>query len=101
MPHRPDQPLGANNHPEIKRKTWAAIGEQDEGELAVLVSNGWVRLIETDNAVTFAPIHIQIDYSLHLGGDLIEGVVFRREGDSNHEVRDGPQRHSLYCVIAY
>lgn len=60
------------------------MGEQDEGELAILVSNGWVRLVQKANGegVEFAPIEIQIDYSLNLGTDLTEGIVFRR-GDQN------------------
>lgn len=81
-----------NSHPEIKRKTWAAMGEQDEGELAILVSNGWVRLIQKGETVEFAPIHIQIEYSLNLGGDITEGIVFRR--DSQNEVRGRHHRHS-------
>lgn len=62
------------------------MGEQDEGELAVLVSNGWVRLIQKGDAVDFAPILIQIDYSLHLGNDITEGIVFRRDTESTPQV---------------
>lgn len=82
LPSRSDQPIDIKSHPEIKRKTWAALGEEDEGELAILVSNGWVRLVQKGDAVDFAPIQIQIDYSLNLGPDVTEGIVFRREGGS-------------------
>jgi len=68
------------------------MGEQDEGELAILVSNGWVRLIQKGETVEFAPIHIQIEYSLNLGGDITEGIVFRR--DSQNEVRGRHHRHN-------
>jgi transcription initiation factor TFIID subunit 2 len=85
LPQR-EPPIELSSHPEIKRKTWAAMGEQDEGELAILVSGGWVRLIQREQAVNFAPIHIQIDYTLSLGGDVTEGIVFRQE--AQNEVRD-------------
>lgn len=62
------------------------MGEQDEGELAILVSNGWVRLLQKGDVVDFAPIVIQIDYSLHVGGDPTEGIIFRRDTPTNHEV---------------
>lgn len=65
------------------------MGEQDEGELAILVSNGWVRLQQKGDGYAFAPIVIQIDYSLQLGGDVTEGIVFRRDGDSQPEVSYG------------
>jgi transcription initiation factor TFIID subunit 2 len=41
-----DPPLEIRSHPEIKRKAWAASGEKDEGELAISVSGGWVRLVK-------------------------------------------------------
>lgn len=85
-----DPPIDLKSHQEIKRKTWAALGERDEGELAISVSHGWVRLLETEGAdgtaaVTFAPITIQIDYELVIGGDVVEGIVFRRPGDGGDE----------------
>ncbi|OCF35231.1 transcription initiation factor TFIID subunit 2 [Kwoniella heveanensis BCC8398] len=87
-----DPPIDIKSHPEIKRRTWAAMGERDEGELAVSVSGGWVRLVETQmpggqggSHVTFAPIQVQIDYQLVLGGDVVEGIVFRRPGDGGDE----------------
>ncbi|WVF68463.1 hypothetical protein IAT40_003229 [Kwoniella sp. CBS 6097] len=87
-----DPPIDIKSHPEIKRRTWAAMGERDEGELAVSVSGGWVRLVETQmpggqggSHVTFAPIQVQIDYQLALGGDVVEGIVFRRPGDGGDE----------------
>jgi transcription initiation factor TFIID subunit 2 len=58
------------------------MSEQDEGELAILVSGGWVRLIQRGQVVNFAPIHIQIDYTLALGGKLTEGIVFRQEAQN-------------------
>jgi transcription initiation factor TFIID subunit 2 len=88
LPQRNDQPIEIKSHIEIKRKTWAGMAEQDEGELAVLVSNGWVRLVQKGDAVDFAPIMIQIDYSLHLGAEITEGIVFRRDTES-HEVCPG------------
>jgi len=83
--------IDIRSHTEIKRKTWSAIGERDEGELAISVSGGWVRLLSSQgkvevNAVSFAPIQVQIDYRLVLGGDIIEGIVFRRPGDGGDEV---------------
>lgn len=94
LPQRDGQPIEIKSHTEIKRKTWAGMGEQDEGELAILVSNGWVRLVQKGDAVDFAPILIQVDYSLHLGGEVTEGIVFRRDAESNHEV-------SLNCRLSY
>lgn len=67
------------------------MGESDEGELAISVSGGWVRLVESQNIagqdpqVTFAPIQVQIDYQLVVGGDVVEGIVFRRPGDGGNE----------------
>lgn len=52
--------------------------ERDEGELAIAVSGGWVRLIEGPQGVAFAPIQIQIDYNLQIGHEVIEGIVFRQ-----------------------
>ncbi|WWD20285.1 hypothetical protein CI109_104761 [Kwoniella shandongensis] len=87
-----EPPIDIKSHPEIKRKTWAATGERDEGELAISVSGGWVRLIESQagggqgaTQVGFAPIHVQIDYQLVLGGSVVEGIVFRRPGDGGDE----------------
>ncbi len=81
-----EPPMDIRSHTEIKRKTWAAMGEGDEGELAILVSGGWVRLLSSEGsleggAVSFAPIQVQIDYRLVVGGDVVEGIVFRRPGD--------------------
>ncbi|KAK4688551.1 transcription initiation factor TFIID subunit 2, partial [Tremellales sp. Uapishka_1] len=88
-----DPPVDIKSHPEIKRKTWAAMGERDEGELAISVSGGWVRLVENRGAgqdghvpvIGLAPIHVQIDYQLVVGGDVIEGIVFRRPGDGGDD----------------
>jgi len=78
-----DPPLDIKSHPEIKRKTWASSGEKDEGELAISVSGGWVRLVQgEDGKVGFAPIHIQVDYRLVVGGDVVEGIVFDKGGDN-------------------
>ena len=89
-----DPPVELNSHPEIKRKTWAAMGEQDEGELAILVSNGWVRLVQKGDTVEFAPIHIEIEYTLNLGGEITEGIVFRRESQNevSHQCDHGRAR---------
>lgn len=83
--------MDIRSHTEIKRKTWTATGEKDEGELAISVSGGWVRLFSSEGemegaAVSFAPIQVQVDYRLALGGDVVEGIVFRRPGDGGHEV---------------
>lgn len=87
-----EPPMDLKSHQEIKRKTWAALGEKEEGELAISVSHGWVRLVETEGAgpdggvaVSLAPIQIQIDYQLNVGGEVIEGIVFRRPGDCGDE----------------
>lgn len=87
-----EPPIDLKSHQEIKRKTWAALGERDEGELAISVSHGWVRLVETDGAgpdggpaVSLAPIQIQIDYQLVVGGEVVEGIVFRRPGDGGDD----------------
>ncbi|WVQ77717.1 hypothetical protein IAR50_007407 [Cryptococcus sp. DSM 104548] len=86
-----EPPIDIKSHPEIKRKTWAALGESDEGELAISVSGGWVRLVESpskegqDPQVAFAPIQVQIDYQLVVGGDVIEGIVFKRPGDGGND----------------
>ncbi|WVQ79213.1 hypothetical protein IAT38_001309 [Cryptococcus sp. DSM 104549] len=85
-----EPPIDVKSHPEIKRKTWAAMGESDEGELAISVSGGWVRLVQQivggqDAGVSFAPIQVQIDYQLVVGGDVVEGIVFKRPGDAGNE----------------
>ncbi|WVR08077.1 hypothetical protein IAU60_005123 [Kwoniella sp. DSM 27419] len=86
-----EPPIDIRSHPEIKRKLWAATGERDEGELAISVSGGWVRLVESvlpsgqAGQVAFAPIQVQIDYQLALGGDVVEGIVFRRPGDGGDD----------------
>lgn len=86
-----EPPIDIRSHQEIKRKTWAALGERDQGELAISVSHGWVRLVETPSAtggaptVSLAPIQIQIDYQLVVGGDVIEGILFRRPGDGGDD----------------
>ncbi|WWC92779.1 uncharacterized protein L201_007738 [Kwoniella dendrophila CBS 6074] len=96
-----EPPIDIKSHPEIKRKTWSSMGESDEGELAISVSGGWVRLLQTQiqsssslngaedqggqTQVSFAPIQIQIDYQLVLGGDVVEGIVFNRPGDAGDD----------------
>lgn len=69
-----EPPIDLRSHPEIKRKTWSAMSEQDEGELAISVSGGWVRLLEGE--ARLAPIEIRIDYSLVVGRDVVDGIVF-------------------------
>ena len=72
-----EPPVDLKSHTEIKRKTWAAMGERDNGELAISVSGGWVRLIRNDDeTMRFAPIEVQIDYRLAVGKDVVEGIVF-------------------------
>jgi transcription initiation factor TFIID subunit 2 len=48
-----------------------------------------VRLVEEPQGegvtVKLAPIQIQIDYSLNIGGEVTEGIVFRRPGDGGDE----------------
>lgn len=56
----------SRDHPAIKRHTWAAIDEADEGELAISVSGGWIRLVEGERRL--APIDIRIDYTVTPGG---------------------------------
>nr|ODN87996.1 transcription initiation factor TFIID subunit 2 [Cryptococcus depauperatus CBS 7841] len=83
-----DPPIDMKSHPEIKRKMWATMAEADEGELAISVSGGWVRLQPApgqDSHVAFAPIHVQVDYQLVIGGDVVEGIVFKRPGDAGNE----------------
>ena len=69
------------------------MGEQDEGELAILVSNGWVRLVQKGDTVEFAPIHIEIEYALNLGGEITEGIVFRRESQNEVSHHGGNGRN--------
>jgi transcription initiation factor TFIID subunit 2 len=76
LPFR-DPPVQIRSHTEIKRKTWAAIHERDEGELAISVTGGWIRLLDGDTAL--APIEIQVDYRLIAGEGTIEGIVFDGE----------------------
>lgn len=61
------------------------MAEKEQGELAVSVSGGWVRIVEADNGAAFAPIHLKIDYELVVGGEAVEGIVFRRPGDAGDE----------------
>ncbi|RXK36392.1 hypothetical protein M231_06358 [Tremella mesenterica] len=78
LPNR-DPPVEISSHPEIKRRTWAATGEGDEGELAISVSGGWVRIVQVGDHSDLGVIQIQIDYSLTLGGKVVEGIVFERD----------------------
>ena len=74
-----EPPIDIKSHQEIKRKTWAALGEKDEGELAISVSGGWIRVVQgAGEAMTLAPIEVRIDYSLVLGGEVVEGIVFEQ-----------------------
>lgn len=52
----------ARDHPAIKRKTWEAIDESNNGELAVSVSGGWIRLVEGEGRL--APLELRIDYRI-------------------------------------
>lgn len=75
----------AGSHPALKRKTWAAYSAADQGELAISVSGGWVRLEPSDSSLSgspFAPIEIRVDYALTAGSDELGGVVFR-QGDNS------------------
>ena len=92
-----EPPIDIRSHTEIKRKTWSATGERDEGELAISVSGGWVRLLSSQSqlnggAVSFAPIEVHIDYRLRVGGEVIEGIVFRnpQDGDEVRKSSSGP-----------
>lgn len=72
------------------------MAEKEQGELAVSVSGGWVRIVEADNGAAFAPIHLKIDYELVVGGDTVEGIVFRRPGDAGDDnVRNSRKRSGL------
>ncbi|ORY34750.1 hypothetical protein BCR39DRAFT_514465 [Naematelia encephala] len=73
-----EPPLDIKSHPEIKRKTWAAMGERDEGELAISVSGGWVRVLQEGESVSLAPIEVRIEYRLNVTEPL-EGIVFNRD----------------------
>ena len=83
MPTR-EPPVDITSHPEIKRKTWAATGEADQGELAISCTGGWIRIVQTATHQELAPIDIRVDYSLTLGGKITEGIVFERDNVSRH-----------------
>lgn len=80
-------PIDIRSHPEFKRKTWTAKNEGEEGELAISVSGGWVRLLEETDSVGLAPIQVQVDY--RVTANNAEGIVFSRDhmyiSPSNHD----------------
>ena len=90
-----EPPLDIKSHTEIKRKTWAALGERDEGELAISVSGGWVRVVPGErDTMTLAPIEIKIDYRLAIGSDVVEGIVFEQGDDKVGKPRRGVLIHA-------
>ncbi len=81
-------------HPAIKRKLWTALAEKEEGELAINVSHGWVRLdevaydarrAEVGDQAGLEEIVIMVEYEIVMNGPPGEGVVFRRPGDGGNE----------------
>lgn len=89
-------------HPDIKRKLWSAMTEKDEGELAIDVSHGWVRIAQTkDGSVSqtgLADILIQIDYEINMCEVDTEGIVWRRPGDAGN---DFVSRSISYSFLIY
>lgn len=82
LPFR-EPPIDIKSHPEIKRKTWAAMGEKDEGELAISVSGGWIRLLQSGESVGLAPIEVKIEFCLVVGGSCTPGITFKGAGDDD------------------
>jgi hypothetical protein len=84
-----------DQHPAIKRRLWTALAEKEEGELAINVSHGWVRLDEVaydarraetgPREAGLEEIVIRIEYEITMAGPPGEGVVFRRPGDGGNE----------------
>lgn len=90
----PNQPDAIQRHPEIKRKLWSAMAEKEEGELAIDVSHGWVRIAQVKQdtqgqtqAAGLAEILIAIDYEIEMSDLDTEGIVWRRPGDGGNEYR--------------
>ena len=89
-PLNPNLPDSIQRHPEIKRKLWAAMAEKDEGELAIDVSHGWVRIAQTKDGgpaaqAGLAEILIAIDYEVCMSDVDTEGIVWRRPGDAGND----------------
>jgi hypothetical protein len=90
-----DKLRSIEHHPAIKRRLWTALAEKEEGELAINVSHGWVRLDEVaydsrraetgPREAGLEEIVVKIEYEI-VGGLLGEGVVFRRPGDGGIDV---------------
>jgi transcription initiation factor TFIID subunit 2 len=89
-PINPTLPDSIQRHPEIKRKLWAAMAEKDEGELAIDVSHGWVRIAQAKQGgqpaqAGLAEILIAIDYEICMSDVDTEGIVWRRPGDAGND----------------
>jgi transcription initiation factor TFIID subunit 2 len=100
----PTQPDAIQRHPEIKRKLWAAMAEKDEGELAIDVSHGWVRIAQTKEGgqaaqAGLAEILIAIDYEICMSDVDTEGIVWRRPGDAGNDFVSPviPEDSSIKC----
>lgn len=74
-----------SRHPAIKRQLWAALAEKEEGELAIDVSQGWIRIARDDQgqivSSELAEISINIDYEIVMDKSRGTGIIWRRPGD--------------------
>lgn len=66
-----EPPLNVQSHTEIKRRTCAAVGEAEQGGLAVSVMGGWIRL--DSNGDKLETFDIRIEYEIHT--DKLHGVL--------------------------
>jgi len=90
QPINPNAPDAIQRHPDVKRKLWTAMAEKDEGELAIDVSHGWVRIAQVKEGsqaaqAGLAEILITIDYEITMSDVDTEGVVWRRPGDAGND----------------
>jgi transcription initiation factor TFIID subunit 2 len=90
QPMNPNAPDAIQRHPDVKRKLWTAMAEKDEGELAIDVSHGWVRIAQAKEGsqtaqAGLAEILITIDYEIAMSDVDTEGIVWRRPGDAGND----------------
>jgi len=90
QPINPNASDAIQRHPDVKRKLWTAMAEKDEGELAIDVSHGWVRIAQAKEGgqaaqAGLAEILITIDYEIAMSDVDTEGVVWRRPGDAGND----------------
>lgn len=80
-----------SRHPAIKRQLWTAMACKEEGELAIDVSHGWVRIAKDEQGKLMshelAEICITIDYEIVIGAPQGSGIVWRRPGDDGNDER--------------